>query len=378
MSGLAIARALALVAAVASLGAGCSVLESENPTLGEDARLEVTDYDSARPATRAGYADLATFVTPGGRVQIFDPGTGPSDPPRLIRTIRVRNHIVTDAQIADDGYLWVAPPDFEGGTLRVVYVVDPHTGIIHRNIETPANLSAIAGLTIGPDAVYLRAWRDGFSGGIGVVSRSCVATSTDCNVRFLSELGDVGGTPERALHYEPGALYSFNGSNSRAERLSTVRIDPSTGDERATTALSGTSTFDAESFYVLALRGPGERNLIRLDKETLREEASARIGINAFQIAHESGRLYVTDGLLQTVEVYNAATLESVETIDISEAMIAGAPEAAVGFIAPHVLILNHHSYLNTETNEVVSDAFPLDLNFSQALRLPQGHPLAF
>lgn len=372
------AIALVLVGALA-LASGCSAFTSGNPTLDEGARLEVTDHATDLPTSRAGYAAMVTFTTPGGAIQIVDPGTGPADPPRLLRTLRLERHIVNEAQIADDGYLWVASPDFEGGTLRVVYVVDPYAGTVHRAIETPPALSAIAGLTVGPDDVYVYAWRSGPSGAVGAVPRACASASRVCDVRLLAEFANVGLTPERALHYERGRLYSFSlGRIEENKPDETARLDPATGRMLGMYPFTGSSTFDADDFYIMILRGPGQKELVRVDKETLQEEDRQPIGINAFQIAYDAGKLYVTDGVLTTVEVYDAATLDRVEVIDGSAGIRAGSPEAGVGFLASGVLMLTHRAWLNTETKRVVTDAFPLQENFSHAPRQAQGQPFAW
>lgn len=369
LAGIVVALAGSLV-----LASGCSLVFPSDPTLSEGNRLEVTDHVSDLPASRTGYARMVTFNTPAA-VQIVDPGTGPDDLPRLLRTIRFPEHLVNEQQIDSDGFLWVTTPDGYGGPLRVTYVVDPHAGRVHRAIELPHELRAAAGLSVGARDVYLRAWRDGFSGGIGVVSRTCASDPDACGVRLLTELGNVGGTPDgQSLHLDDGNLYSFNTGNSRDQRESTARLDPTTGAEVASYPLSGASVSDDDHFYVIVLREPGRFALVRLDKLTLQEEDSVDVPGDPFQVAYDQGQVYVSDGARSTVKVYDAATLDAVTTIDISA---AGAKEAAFGFLAPGVLLLNHHAWLNTQTRTVVPDGFPLQESFSKSVRFPQGHPLA-
>ena len=368
--------ALLVLAVVGSFvfASGCSLVFPSDPTLSEGSQLDITDHASSLPSTRAGYARMVTFNTPAA-VQIVDPGTGPDDPPRLLRTIRFPEHLVNEQQIDSDGFLWVTTPDGYGGPLRVTYVVDPHAGRVHRAIELPNELRAAAGLSVGARDVYLRSWRDGFSGGIGVVSRTCASNPDACSVRLLVELGNVGGTPDgQSLHLDDESLYSFSRGNSRDQRQSTARLVAATGMEIASYPLSGTSTSDDDHFYVIVLREPGRFELVRLDKLTLQEEDRVDVPDDPFQVAYDQGRVYVSDGRLSTVTVYDAGTLDFVTRIDVSA---AGAKEAAFGFLAPSVLQLNHHAWLNTQTRTVVPNAFPLQESFSKSVRFPQGHPLA-
>lgn len=354
----------------------------EVPPLEEGHRLEVVEYAAEQPASRAAYAAMGTFVIPSERLVIFDPGTGPEDPPRIIRSLLIPDRYINDAQIDRDGYVWVATPDRNrnagGGPIRETYVIDPHTGTVHRMLRLPSELRAVAGVIVGPELVYLRAWRDGFSGGIGVVDRECVFDANKCEVRFFTELGNVGGTPERAFHLTEDALYSFSGRNSRDNRESTDRIDPQTGEITASSAISGTFALDEQSFYVIGYQVPGVNSAIQINKETLEREAEVEVDPFRPWLALDENRLYVASSPTAhepSIEVYSAETLAALDTLDIPA---AGEPSAVFGFVAPGVLLLNNTAWLNTETGEVMADAFPLDPFFSHALRLPEGHPLAY
>ncbi len=375
-------RVTALVAvALALVASGCSLVGTDDPTLEEGAQLAIEDHVSDLPGSRQQYAGLATFFTTGGGIHILDPGTGTDDPPRLLRTLTIENHSRWDAQLDDNGYLWLATPDAGGGgSIQVTYVIDPHTGRVHRAIDLPDNLSAVASIAIGPDNVYLRAWRDGFSGGVGSVSRACVMEARDCDVRFVKDLGNVGTTPERGLRYDPdGSLFAFSGSNSRDERASTLRLEPATGAEQANLPLSGESRFDFEHVYMLFFRvaGPNDATqyLTRYDKLTLALEDEVAVANNLSWMAFSEGLVYLTSSSRGAIEVYSADTMEQVETIPLPTGQ---RPSAVFGFLSPKVLLLNEHAWLNTETNDVTTDAFPLESAFSQALRHGQGHPLAY
>ncbi len=366
------------------LVSGCDPFAyDELDPLEEGQQLEVVEYDDAQPASRAAYAGMGTFVI-SRRVVVFDPGTGPDDPPRILRSIRVPGRVMYDAQIDRDGFVWIATPDrggdFGSGPIRESFVVDPYTATVHRVLALPSELRATAALLVGPEKVYLRAWRNGFSGGIGAVDRQCVFDETRCEVEFFTELGDVGNTPEQVLHISGESLYSFSGSNSRANRHSTDRIDLQTGEIIATSALSGSFAFDDEAFYVLGnQQGLSRRVVVRLDKETLGE--AERMGVDQQRddlIAVEGDRLYLGGFGDDFIQVRSAETLGSLGTIDISA---AGDATAAFGFVAPGVLMLNHTSYLDVEAETVMPilpEASPIDVWFSQALRLSEGHPRAY
>lgn len=354
----------------------------EVPPLEEGHELEVTTYSADQPASRAAYAGMGTFVIPSERLVIFDPGTGPEDPPRVIRSLKIPNRYIRDAHIDRDGFIWVATPDLNGaaggGSIRETYVIDPHTGTVHRMLELSHELRAVAGVIVGPELVYLRAWRDGFSGGIGVVDRACVFDASRCEVRFFTELGDVGGSPEQAFHLTDETLYSFSAGNSGNRRSPINKINPQTGEIVESAPYAYSFVFDEESFYTIGYHVPGVNSVMQINKETLEREAEVEIGPYRHWLALDEDRLYVARSATAgepSVEVYSAETLSALDTLDISA---AGQTSAVFGFVAPGVLLLNNTAWLNTETGEVMADAFPLDPFFSHALRLPEGHPLAY
>lgn len=362
---------------------GCdSIVAPPDVEFEEGQELEVVTYSPEQPGSREAYAEMGTFVTPGHLV-VFDPGTGPEAPPRVIRSFSIPDHITIDAQMDRDGFVWVATPDLSrsvgGGASRVVYVVDPHASTVHRVIRLPHELRAVGAVLVGPEQVYLRAWRDGFSGGIGAVDRRCALDQNRCEVQLFTELGNVGNTSEKAFHLTDNALYSFSLGNSRSGQESTDRIDPRTGEITESSPYSGTFVFDEEAFYVIGYQFddvPGTKTITRLEKQTLTEtgrEAGDARWDNL--IAIEGDRLYVTGFNDPAIEVRSTETLEPVDTLDVSA---TNGATAVFGFVAPGVLMLNHNAWLNTETGEVVADALPLEAQFSQALRLPEGHPLAY
>lgn len=354
---------------------GCSPFGIDDPTLAEGRVLGTVDHGPVLPASRQGYAGMGTFLTAGGGIQVFDPGTGPDDPPQLVRTIQFEAHNVNDAQIGSDGYLWVATPDASaGGSLQVFYVLDPHTAEVHRAVEVPLELRAVAGLTVTPGGVFFRAWRDGFSGGIGVVSRSCVSAARECDVDLFAELGDVGVGTEILLRYREGSLYSFNTSSSRSETEFVKRYDPTTGRELARFAKGGTSGW-GQLGPTLEHVSAGVQSLFRLNATTLAAEAERTVEGFLSSVGVEGGTVYAVDYQTPVVQTFAEGDLTPLRDIDVGA---AGRPLPCFGFMAPGVLMLRYDAWLNTRTGDVVTDAFPLSAQSCESLRLPEGHPLAF
>ena len=365
-----------LIWAAALALASCDLTGVGSGTFGEGRVLEGTEYSEVLPTSRRAYAELGTFVT--GGVVTFRPGTGPDDPPEVVRGFSFPGHLVWDAQIDRDGFLWVATPDrVNGGALRVVYVVDPFASEVVRVIRLPEELRAVAGLVVGPERVYLRAWRNGFSGAIGAVDRRCAADESLCGVSLFTELGNVGvSSSAGALRLSGSDLVSFSLRNSGDKRESTDRIDTRTSEILASSPYSGTSTADAGSYYVIGGDGTGGPSTItRLDERTLSELGSvqAEPGFGSL-IAAGGGRLYVGGFRERAVKVYYGVSLEHLETIDTSAATELS---YALGFVAPNVLVLNGAWWLDTRTGAVSRIPQAPEFGTSQALRLPEGHPFA-
>src|SRR5690606_31247296 len=138
------------------------------------------------------------------------------------------------------------------------------------------------------------------------------------------------------------------------------KLDPETGEVLDTFPYDGNSfAFSSDALYLVGYRQPGVNTLTKLDKDVLEVVAEEEIGPWWGWPAVEGDRVYITgaQSTSHQVEVRSAETLEHLETIDTSA---AGATTAVFGFVAPGVLLLNHTSYLNTLTGEVVADAFPV------------------
>ncbi len=365
--------------ALALLGCDGQGLLGGDLDTGDD--VAATDHADALPDARQGYAGFGSYV---GResVTVFDPGTGPSDPPRVVRSFTFPDMAVYDAQMDADGFLWVATPDraLVGGILRYVYVVDPAQARVQRRITVPNDLRSVSALLVGPDRVFLRSQRNGFSGAIGAVDRRCAVDPDVCEATVLTDLGDVGGASSGGLRLSGETLYSFSNRNSQADRQSVDAIDTRTGEIVRSSSRTGMVAADATSFYI-ATYVDGEATAIRLDPATLAETGRGRLLNREFRIAMMDGRLYAANSRDPTLFIYDAATLEPAGEIDVSEIerLSAGYVTYALGRLAPGVLLLNHSSWLDTTTGTVHADVLPFvpDGRNSQSLRLPEGHPFA-
>ena len=367
-----------LITLVVAFGVGiasCDSAGAPGGQLREGQRLDVVRYAAAeQPTSRAGYAGMGVFAGYGS-IHLFDPGTGTSDPPRLVRSIRLPNLLPQAAQVDHDGYVWVAVPDHSVERVhRAAYVVDPHAATVHRVVALAEEVRAAADLVIGPERVYLYAWRNGFSGGVGTVDRGCVADRTRCGATLFSELGNVGSTPERAFHLSDRWLYVASNMNSRDQRRALNKIDLATGQIVATSPNENDFAFDDRSLYTVGYLEPGAAYLVRLDRETLAETGRD----DASLIAREGSSLYVSDYQSNTVQVRSTETLEVVRTFNVSA---SGGVLAPFGFVAPGVLMLNGAASLNVATGKVLLDPAreQAELGFGpNASRMPEGHPLAY
>ena len=355
--------------------AACDVFSGEGLNRGQS--LKVTEYADRQPASRTEYTALATFILPG-RVAFVRPGTGPDDLPELVRTLDIPDVVTWDAQIDRDGYVWVATPDAAGGgSIREMYVVDPHAAKVHRVIEFPDELRAPANVLVGPDAVYVQAWRSGQTGGIGRIDRACPLSGA-CRATLLTELDSVGPSGNQSLRLLNGDLYSFRSGD---RPVGALRIDLPSGEVVAQwmSFRAGTNATDGRSFYVVGYFEPGVNSIARLDAETLAE--TARVGIASDSddrmslVAVEDGALYLGGYRSRYIDVRSAETLERVRTIDISSASRASSNN--FGFIAPGLLLINMLDVVDVRTGEVYAGVLPERAFDAQALRFPEGHPRA-
>ena len=350
---------LALIAAVLP---GCDLVGGHD-RLDEGQRLRVIEYGE-QPGSRAEYARLATLVIPGA-VVVLDPGEGGA--PRVVRSIRIPDHLTSDAQLDRDGYLWVATPDRNSVPLRIAYVLDPSTGTVVRAIELPQDLRSVAALVVGRDRVFLRSWRDGFSGAVGAVDRRCATVSSACEPTVLTELGNVGTSSENAFILDGDTLFSFSNPNSRDEREAVDRIDTRTGKITATAPYGGKSVADDDFIYAVAFFEPGVNSIVKLDKATLGVVDQLVVGPEPALLALQDGVLYDTGFRDDVVRVRSTETLEVEREIDVSSTRGA---TAAFGFLAPDVLVLSHAAYLDLGTETI--GEFPVEAMFSQSLRLAE------
>ena len=260
-----------------------------------------------------------------------------------------------------------------------MYVVDPFEARVHRVVELSSDLRAAAAVLVGPEAVYLQAWRDGFSGGLGKVSLACVEDRGECEADLFVEFGNVGGTPFNSLYYREGSLYPLRGPNSEDEIARIDRINPRTGSIEASDDLViGASALRNGSVYVQSYISPEDNLLIKVDSNPLAEQMRVPLdsGFEQAQelVALDGDRLYLA-GRSPLVQVRSAETLEIGDIIDISAA--SERPSNNFGFVAPGLLMLNEQDFVDVRTGEVLADVFPLEEQIALSLRFPEGHPLA-
>ncbi|MFN3596419.1 MAG: hypothetical protein ACK41D_04010 [Rubricoccaceae bacterium] len=300
-----------------------------------------------------------------------------------MRSVEIPGLVVNAAQVDRDGYVWVATPDTDpagrrGGVHYAAYVVDPHAGRVHRIVRLPDEVRAVGDLVIGPEWVYLRSWRNGFSGAVGRVSRACVQDGAACGAELFTQLGNVGGSSERGFLLTANALYSSNAANSRDNRRSFDKINLAGGQITASSTYSGNWCADQGSLYVVGYFEPGVPSLVRLDKGTLAKTAQVGVSADETLIAYEGGLLYLSGYQRTRVLVRSAETLALVREFDVAA---AGRVGPVFGFVAPGVLLLNGVASLDVQTGGLLLDPARGRVNLGPiplAVRLPEGHPLAY
>ena len=269
--------------------------------------------------------------------------------------------------------MWLATPDGETtGPHDAMYVVDPHAAVVHRVIELSDTLSAVADLSIYENGVFVRAWRNGFSGGIGRIDPDCVVDQARCDPSLFVDLGNVGGTAEPSILRIGDVQFSASVNTSRDRRHSTDRISVASGTILASAPFVGGAVTDGSSLFISTRVRTGEPELVRLDPKAL-DVTGATAVPNAPQIAYEDGTVYLSASEGGTVTAYDAETLEPTRTYAIPEG--SGAHDT-FALAAPDVLMLNGTASLAVESGDILIDPARGTAEmgpFQRELRLPQG-----
>ena len=308
---------------------GCDWASSDGTPRAGD-RLAVTDYADAQPSSRAGYAAFGA-IGDYGSVWLYDLGSGPDDPPRLVRSIRMAGVLPSAAQVDARGYVWVAAPYVEAGgsgASYTLYVVDPHAGTVHRALDLPLALGTVDDVAVYDDAVFFRS----VGGGVGRVDPACAVAEARCAVSPFAALANTTGARSPSLLRVGGSLYAASTTSDANDQPGLERVDTATGDVVRSAPFSGRTTTDGERLYLTARLPSDGPTLLALRLDDLGVERSRRIATGA-------------------------------------------------GFVAPDVLMLNGTAALDVSTGRLLLDPArgSADLGSSPgALRLPQGHPLAY
>ena len=374
-------KVLFALSALLALGwTGCDSSAESEYQLREGQRLSVTEYvGTEQPASRQAYAELGVFgANSRGGIHLFRPGTGPDDPPRLVRSIDLEGLHTWDAQVDRDGFVWVATPDHSQAFVhRAAYVIDPHAATVHRVVKLEEDVRAAARVIVGSDRVYFYGARNGFSAGVGSVDRACVMERSLCTATLFTELGNVGLPPARAFHLTDRWLYVASNANSRDRKQAVRKIDLSTGEIAAGAPFTSLS-WDGASLYAIEDTTSNRHNLVRLDLETLAVEKRLRLGGRGF-VLHTDSLLYVTGSGSngKIIEVRSAMTGEILRSLDVSE---YGRIAQTFGFVAAGVIMLNGTMSLDTQAERVIMDPagerFAIPDPSASLARLPEGNPL--
>lgn len=270
--------------------------EPESAPLEEGQALEATHYGT-QPQNRQAYTELATMIIPG-RIAFIRPAATPE----LIKTISIPGLISYFAQIDSDGYVWLAAPD---GTDRIprrhVYVIDPHTETIHKAIPLPEALRAPAGLAFYEDRVYVRAWRDGLSAGLGAIDRE------DLSVRVITELENTGTGYLPDLYVRGDTLFMFSTPAHPTDIPKIHQFSTRTDDLTHTASYASPYTMDGRSVFTVGYFEPGVNTLYKLDLDTLEPLESVVLLGEGSLLAQRDSLLYLAHYRSPTIEVRSRA-----------------------------------------------------------------------
>ena len=360
--------ALATLLVALSLGA-CDLND-----LGEGDRLEVSEYVSEQPTSREEYAAFGA-IGDYGSVWLYRLGDGPGEPPRLVRSIRMRAVLPAAAQVDARGYVWVAAPYVEAGgsgPSDVLYALDPHAGTVHRAIDLPKDLGTVADVAVYDDAVLFRS----VSGGVGRVHPACMADPARCAVSTVAPLDNAVGASAPSLFVVGKSLFAVSSRNDGQPELE--RIDLASGRVTHSVPFSGRAVTDGAHFYFTTRDYAEGPTLVAVRLDDLVVVRSRPVQSAYSFTALQNGSLFVSGRSTSRVEVYDAATFEPVRSIDVAE---AGGVSETFAFVAPDVLMLNGTASLNVATGDVWFDPARGTAEFGASgggpIRLPQGHPLA-
>ena len=372
-----LAALLLALCAVAIAGAGCDT--AADVPLAEGASLRIVRYgDAPQPATRSDYARFGVVMA-AGDIHLFDPGTGPERPPRFVRRLETTGLLATSAQVDANGFVWLAAPDRFSGNARSVnralYVIDPHAANVVRRIELPGSLTSVGDVLVSGDWVYLYAWRNGFSAGIGRVAKACATDAARCEATLFTELGDVGAGIERPMHRWGPWLYVVAARSSRSPADSLFKIDAQSGVVKERSVDVGRFAFDGEALFLGP--APSHTALLRVTKEGLRQTASAPTMADV--LAVDAGRLYMSNRDHDWFEVRETTTLALVS----SGKRPGGMGSDAFGFVAPGMLMLDGVTTLDVRTGTLYQDPASAEVlaGFDgdwSAPMLPEGHAYAY
>ncbi|MBE2186519.1 MAG: hypothetical protein IAE99_07080 [Rhodothermales bacterium] len=364
----------ALVFGLPLLGlSGCDSLGDKGFSAGD--RLGLETFSSAQPASRAEYAQFATFVN--DRVGIVRPG----DRPEVVRTLDFGDLSVSDALLDKDGYLWVATTDEIGAYGRTphrrMYRVDPHTAKVDRAIALPDGLCAPGNLALTPQNVYVFAWRNGFTFGLGRIDRTTFA------VTELSGFDDEGGLGSRdhMVAYGQNAWAFVSSVEDNTKQYTYTFSNESVRVQG--TLNRGYGLVGGEDLYVSTTRlqeASGAREafctIYRHDPITLVEEKASeeRPGV-CEPLAYSEGRLYRRHRSASNdeVEVFDAETLAYLATYNIRSAGTV----SNFTFVSPTRLLLSNTRMLNVTNGQLEPVSFPLDLLPIQNFQLAEDLALS-
>ncbi len=342
---------------------------SSSKVIKEGEKLDVTFYSLEQPEKLSDYNQFASMVV-GDGIAIVKPDTIPE----LIKIIHIDSDLSIDmARIDKDGYIWFAADTFDKfyDSNEYIYLINPHSGEIHKSIKLPNELRGPDSIVFGKDKVFISSKKIS----LGSIDRN------NFTVETLTISDNYGWALSPGLEFINDNLYYFgywtNENFELQEDNVILQFDTEKNKLVREVFYSGHYTFDENYFYTNGYFSIGDTVLPRLYKlniSDLRVEQEILFN-NKSYIACDEEFLYSANRINPIVDVYRKSDLEKVRTIDFSDItkIQRNYFNNNFGFITKELLMLNQASFYNVKTGEILDYIFSLNYHGAEGLVLAEG-----
>jgi hypothetical protein len=310
--------------------------------------------------SREIYKKTFTIVIPGG-IAIY---LLKEKKPHLIKVIRPNLKVIYDAQIDEDGFLWIAAPrDKYRKFNNKIFVIDPSSEKISKEIILPENLSRPNSLLIDGDHVYFGAARNGLSGGFGRIHKK------NYKLEFLADLdGPIGIESIKKIN---NYLLIQGGAGGKKEGIFLYKFDISSKKiEKIKENFPELLTVDNNMIFSYKFSGQSE--LSKINIENFKKVESFRI--NKYSaIAQNNDFLFLAERKKSKIDVFSKK-FEFQYSIDIRSYKQSGFyTDYAFGFVSDNILMINAASFYDIKSEKFFPHYFKIDGVLCQNLKFAES-----